>query len=131
MQFTGAFTSKCDWHAEAYCKGTCFVDLDGDEIYHGATGRIRLEYDTDSSFQPPVLIPRPLPSMPVTVQRLSDNDFSLHISAPWWSWERIFTLIGLSVTFTYDHVTKEVNGTYNVNGGFGVPRDAGVLHCKL
>ena len=128
MQLKGSFTSDCQWQPKDYCKGTCYVDLTDNDVFHGAKGRIRIEYDADSKFQPPMLIPRPLPSMPVTVERLLDNEFSVIVTTSWFSlapWEKVFDLIGLSVRFTFDHKTKAFEGTYHVNGGMGIPRDAG------
>lgn len=123
----GRFVSNCAWHPKAYCKGTCEVELLDNDVFDGARGRITIEYDTDSQFQPPFLVPRPLPSMPVTVERLPDAKFMLHVKTSWFSWEKIFDLIGLSVTFTFDDVTKEFEGTYNVQGGLGIPKDAGTI----
>lgn len=125
MQLQGSFTSDCEWQVKDYCKGTCYVDLVDNDVFDGAKGRIRIEYDADSKFQPPMLIPRPMPSMPVTVERLLDNEFTIKVTANWWSWEKIFDLIGLSVRFTYDPATKAFKGSYHVNGGIGIPKDAG------
>ena len=132
MKLCGTFTSDCDWHPKDYCKGTCHVELDGDAVYHGATGRITIDYDSDSKFQPPIFVPRPLPSMPVTVQRIKGDEFSVLVSANWWSWEKVFDLIGIKVLFSYDPETKEFEGTYSVNGGLGIPKDQGTLRsCEI
>lgn len=127
MRLYGSFASDCDWHPKNYCKGTCIVDLEGEAIYHGVKGRITIQYDPESKFQPPIFVPRPLPSMPVSVQRLRGEEFAVSVCANWWSWEKIFDLIGVSVQFTYDADTKVFKGTYSVNGGMGIPKDSGTL----
>lgn len=134
MQLKGSFASDCAWHAKNYCKGMCTVDLNGlshwKQITDGVTGTIQIEYDIDSTFQPHWMVPKPLPAMPVKVMRVDARTLRLHVEASFFApWQKIFEWIGMSVQFSIDDTG--IRGTYDVNGGFGIPKDAGWIRVNL
>lgn len=135
VRLTGTFASDCDWQPKNYCTGKCYVDVDHfDRQADKMVGVISIEYDKSSTFQPPCFIPKPTPAMPVTSKR------SIDVNAEWAHtlivttsffrpWEKIFDMIGMQVDYNYKD--DKIVGRYYINGGFGIPRDAGTIIIPL
>lgn len=135
VRLTGTFASDCEWQPKNYCTGKCYVDVDHfDRHADKMVGVISIEYDKSSTFQPPCFIPKPTPAMPVTSKRSIDMgaewDHTLTVTTSFFRpWEKIFDMIGMQVDYNYKD--DKIVGRYYINGGFGIPRDAGTIIIPL
>ena len=72
--------------------------------------------------------------MPVTSKRSIDMgaewDHTLTVTTSFFRpWEKIFDMIGMQVDYNYKD--DKIVGRYYINGGFGIPRDAGTIIIPL
>jgi hypothetical protein len=135
MILEGSFYTDCAFQEDNYCKGLMKVTIDGDafdkEVH---TGTVQVTYASDSKFRPPAIVPNPLPAITIRAvkKKGTDGEYTIEMTPSIFRpFEFIFAMVGMEVDIRVDRSNDTVQGVYRIRGGFGVPRDEGVVKGRL